>query len=128
MSRTVEQRLNTLESLVKSLKATFPVAGSLVQFTVNKSQVFGVTLPANVTTIVKVKFTPDKNLGQHNLITLAAETTGLKWPCSYYVSPQNGDGTLMLVAMLPGALLETTTVELQVTALGTTAGTFTRIS
>jgi len=128
MNKSVEQRICKLENLEKSLKAAFPVAGSLVQFIVSKSQVFDVVLPANTMTIIKIMFTPNKNLGQNNLITLAAETTGLKWPCSYYVSPQTGDGTLTLTAILPGALLETTAVKLQVTALGTTTGNFTRVA
>lgn len=128
MSRTVEQRLVALENLERSLKATFPIAGSLVNFVITKSQRFQITLPANATTIVKFRFTPSKNLGQNNLITLSAETTGQKWPCSYYVSPQNGDGTITLTAILPGALLEATNAEIQATAQGTTSGTFVRIA
>lgn len=128
MSRTVEQRLAALENLERSLKATFPVAGSLVNFVITKSQRFQIALPANATTIVKFRFTPSKNLGQNNLITLSAETTGQKWPCSYYVSPQNGDGAITLTAILPGALLETTNAEIQATAQGTTSGTFVRIA
>lgn len=128
MSKTVEQRLTALENLERSLKATFSVAGSLVKFVITKSQRFQITLPANTTTIVKFRFTPSKNLGQNNLITLSAETTGQKWPCSYYVSPQNGDGTIVLTAALPGALLETTMTTIQATALGTASGSFARIA
>lgn len=128
MSQTVEQRLKRLESLEKSLKAVFPVAGSLVQFIVTRSGLYRVTLLANTTTPVRFQFTPNKGLGRNNLITLAAETSGQKWPCSYYNEPQTNNGTITLTAIMPGALLEDTTVEIQVTALGTTSGTFTRLS
>lgn len=128
MSRTVQQRLAALENLEKSLKSTFPVAGSLVKFVVTKSQYFRIVTQANETITARFRFTPSKSLGQNNLITLAAETVSTKYPCLYYVSPQNGDGSLVLTMTIPGQLMETTTREVQITALGTVSGTFERVA
>ncbi len=127
MSRSIEQRLNELESSERSLKTALPITGSLVQFVVTESQYFRVTIQPNDNATVKFKFTPDKNLGKNNLITLAAETVDTEYPCTYYVSPQSGDGIVMLTVTIPAYYMETLTTDIKLTALGTTSGSFAKV-
>lgn len=125
MSPSIEQRLAALENQEKVNKATFPIAGSLVKLVVTKSRSFSLQIPAASSATIKVKFTPSKNLGQNNFINLTAESTGTKYPCQYYTSPQTGDGTATITAVVEGSFLETLTANIIITASGTVTGSFT---
>lgn len=127
MNPSIEKRLKTLEDQERANKSTFPVAGSLVKFIVTKSQSFSVTVPAGGSITLSVKFTPIKNLGQNNFISLAAESSGTKYAAKYYTKPQTGDGTATIVINVDGSLLETLTANISVIASGTVAGTFTKV-
>lgn len=127
MSPSIEKRLRALEDQERSSKTSFPVAGSLVKFVVTKSQNFSLTVPAGENTTLRVKFTPSKNLGQNNFISLAAETSGLKYLAKYYTNPQEGDGTVTITMAVEGSLLEELTAQIVIIASGTVSGTFTKV-
>lgn len=127
MSPSIEKRLTALENQERVNKGSFPVAGSLVKLVVTKSQNFNVTIPAGEHATLKVKFTPSKNLGQYNFISLTAESTGTKYPCQYYTSPQTGDGTATITAVIGGSLLTELSANIVIIASGAVTGSFTRI-
>lgn len=117
-----ETQLKNLETEIKSLKASFPIAGSKVKFYVQTSQEF--TVKGQQT--VRIRFTPNYGKGKVNFINLRAVALadGATMGYTYQVvEPQDGSGSVVIrVQLVPYS--ETNTYTIRVTASGTSNGVF----
>jgi hypothetical protein len=127
---TVEQQIKRLEDENKARKASYPIAGSLVPFVVQKSQIWSLSGGGNIDINIRIKFTPDtpSRTGRY-LITLTPEVSiesdmSIRWPKqAFYNEPQSGDGTIILdlIISTPFATFD---YYFRATASGTSGGTF----
>lgn len=127
MTSNIESQLVELNQTIKSLKSIYPVAGSLVPFKVSQSQIITGTVQPNSSAVIRLRFTPEPNHGGYTMVSLGAQSTGQKYPCSSHTEPQSGDGTAVLVITVAGAFNYATNYSVRGFAMGAVNGTFTRI-
>jgi hypothetical protein len=127
----IEQRIANLENENKARKASYPVAGSLVRFVSQTSQVWTKTGGGNVPITVRVKFTPARpSSGGRSIIELSPRVSinsdfSTTYPRLTFVNePQSGDGSIIMRTSIatPGNVA---TYYIRVVATGSSAGTFT---
>lgn len=125
MGINVQARLRKIEDKLKSMKACYNTAGSLVKMYVQKSEVFTVGGSSSIHDAV-FKFTPQYNQGQSNMVNLypIVKASGVYVKFEPFVqAPQDGSGEIRITIY---NVVNTDT--LQFIASGTTPGSFTRIS
>lgn len=130
MSQDVERGLIALESENLARKSSYPVAGSLVAFDIQRSATFSVSGGGNTVLNVRVKFTPSlpSSNGKY-LINLSSEVyidagMSARWPRTFYWNePQAGDGTLVIRIQIY-TVNDTMPYYFRVTASGTSGGSF----
>lgn len=121
----VEQRIKNIEQSIRSLKASYPTAGTKVRFYAQKSQDFNVSLPAGQRRTVRIKFTPNYGLDHNNIVSLRPIVT-VNGSGSYAPSStelQDGSGTLVIDIPI-SAVGSAATFKIVVVASGTLPGTF----
>ena len=117
-----EQQINALETEIRALKATYPVAGASVRFYVTKSQDFDVTGGG----ICRIKFTPDKGHGSDVFIRLLATVTYNNNEVfrEQVTEPQDGSGDVIIAIQMG---VNPYNYVVQVIASGASSGTFTML-
>lgn len=127
---SAEKQLRTLESDIKSLKASYPVAGSKVKFYVQTSQEFVLEDPP--AGFVRFKFTPTYGLGKVSYTKLRAVIMIGDAPTGYTMQvnePQDGSGeTILKVQIVPyDPFSPTRDFHIRIIASGTSTGSFTML-
>ena len=115
-----EKQLKALLGDLRSLKASYPVAGSKVKFYVTESQEYTISGRANV----RLKFTPSYGRGRKVLVTLRPKVTISGSPVGFEPSvnePQDGSGEVVLKIDFESP---SATHQVKVFASGTTPGVF----
>lgn len=119
---SAEKQLRALESDIKSLKASYPIAGSKVKFYVQTSQEFTVSGQE----VVRIKFTPTYGLNRTSFTKLRASISIDGSPAGYSPQvnePQDGSGsTVIRVQFSPYS--SATNYSLRIIASGTSTGSF----
>lgn len=131
----LEKRLYGLENANRQRKTTYPVAGSLIGFVVQESQVFSETKVVGEATSFRIKFTP-KDAATFSLcsLTMTGITRLNSSGDSFDVFKQDntiqaGDGSVIIEyeRTVSSSTVQTYTTEVRVIAAGMSEGTFTRL-
>lgn len=129
-----EVRISNLENENKARKALYPVAGSLVRFVSQTSQVFTKVAGSSELVVVRVKFTPDiisqtgRSIVELNPQVSVYNNFSSTMPRVMYVNePQTGDGSI-IIKLTFQAPAGSTTYYIRVIASGSSLGTFQLIS
>lgn len=114
-----EQQINELETEIRALKATYPVAGANVRFYVTESQPFDVTGGG----ICRIKFSADKGHGSDVFIRLRAVVTynGNEVFREQVTEPQDGSGDVVIAIQMG---VNPYNYVVRVIASGASSGTF----
>lgn len=124
-----ETELTRLENDIKSLKASYPIAGSKAKFYVTKSEVFDVAGQ----TEVRIRFRPNYGQGKLSFTRLTAAEVGFSEQDTpeifppQVVEPQDGSGDVIIKIVGGGAGSAYQMSKIQVTASGTSPGVFSQI-
>lgn len=124
----VEKRIRNLETLLNSLKASFPTVGSNVKFYIQTSQEFTKEVPARQSETVRIKFTPDYGLGKSNIISLRPiiSLSGSGLYSRSETEIQDGSGEVVIKIRLTAGLTNAN-FKIAVVASGSLPGTFSMI-
>lgn len=127
MSATTQERIANLKNANNARKVHHSVAGSLVKFVLQESQIFQVSMPSGAYSVaVRIKFTP--KTGEKSLVSLfprvgADENFTDVIPFIKYLNePQGQDGSVVLKFLAYGSPDLNTFVR--AVAIGATSGTF----
>lgn len=136
MSRSVESRLRDLENENNARKASYPVAGSSIQFKVSKSKIFHIISPNNPgldkILLIRIKFIPKIDFPKNSNIMVSLISSVMNDGKPYYFYSQNdeiqeGGGEILLRLSILD-IAERNSYDIQVTSLGAISGTFELIS
>lgn len=122
---SVERRIRSIEQAIIALKASYPTAGAMVRFYVQKSQQFSISLSSGQKRTICIKFTPSYGLDQNNIISLRPIVT-VNGAGSYAASKtelQDGSGAIIIDIPL-SATSDAATFNVVVVASGTLPGEF----
>lgn len=135
MNGSTESRMAQIEQDIKSLKGSYPTAGSLVQLYVTTAS-FTATVKADYP-VIRIKFSPEFRTGGAQMVTLSGMSDQEDLFLKYYggqgiPEPQDGTGDAVirfqLVSQYIGYEAPEATIRFTVTASGTSPGTFSRIA
>jgi len=134
MRQSIEKRLAKLEDTIRALKGQYATAASAVELVVTESEEFVQNIVAGNPYDIVIRFTPTYGRGHNTMTTLQVVGTSdyQLWLQRIYPPVnliQNGTGSVDVEIKITGYPVSFSgQLRFKVLALGTSGGTFTRIS
>lgn len=130
--QTVEQRLQALEADNDSRKVAKKIAGSLVSFVAQTSDVYEANASSNASATLKIKFVPNSTQNGKSMTNLRAIVSknsdfSTTWPLmNSYNLVQTGDGSVINYTQI-FTMADSATFYVKVVATGASEGVFSQI-